>query len=71
MPIPTHRGGKEIKLSLEQKTQQLSEKNKENESLKSAIDDLTKILSIAEQENKINTVQPPKPKKSFHMFRFW
>ena len=55
---------KEIKLSLEQKTQQLSEKNKENESLKSEIDDLTKILSIAEQENKINTVQPPKPKKS-------
>ena len=55
---------KEIKLSLEQKTQQLSEKNKENESLKSEIDDLTKILSIAEQENKINTVQPLKSKKS-------
>ena len=55
---------KEIKLSLEQNTKKLNEKNKENEELKSEIDNLTKILSLTEQENKINTAQPLKLKKA-------
>ena len=56
---------KDIKISVEEKSQQLIEKNKENESIKLEIEDLNKILSLSEQENLKNIEQGQiiKPKK--------
>ena len=55
---------KEIKTTLEENSQKLNTKNKENELLKAEIDDLNKILSLSEQENKIMIGQNTKPKKN-------
>ena len=44
---------KEMKTSVEENTQKLNTKNKENELLKAEIEDLNKILALNEQENKI------------------
>ena len=56
---------KEIKTTLNENSEKLNIKNKENESLKSEIEDLNKILSLTEQENKINNIgQTIKSKKN-------
>ena len=55
---------KEMKASFEENCQKLNDKNRENELLKSEIEDLNKILALSEQENKINIVQNTKSKKN-------
>ena len=55
---------KEIKSIVDENSQKLNDKNKENESLKTEIDDLNKILSLNEEENKILQGQTMKSKKS-------
>ena len=52
-----------MKASFEENCQKLNDKNRENELLKSEIEDLNKILALSEQENKINIVQNTKSKK--------
>ena len=56
---------KEIKTTLNENSEKLNIRNKENEALKSEIEDLNKILSLTEQENKINNIgQTMKSKKN-------
>ena len=55
---------KEMKVTVEENSQKLNAKNKENESLKSEIDDLNKIYALTEQENKIMNGQNTKMKKT-------
>jgi hypothetical protein len=55
---------KEMKTKVEENSQKLNAKNKENEVLKSEIDDLNKIYALTEQENKITNVQNIKTKKN-------
>ena len=55
---------KEIKTTVDENSQKLNAKNKENELLKQEIEDLTKILSLNVEENKINLGQTTKSKKN-------
>ena len=55
---------KEIKTTVNETSEKLNTKNKENELLKSEIEYLNKILSLTEQGNKINIGQITKTKKN-------
>jgi hypothetical protein len=55
---------KEIKTTVNETSEKLNTKNKENELLKTEIEDLNKILSLTEQGNKINIGQITKTKKN-------